>query len=292
MSPPARPEAQTMNVSAMTPAKSVTFIRPSRGLFDLDLGAVWRYRELLFYLVWREVKIRYKQAALGVAWAVLQPLFTVLIFTAIFGMFARFPSDGLPYPVFALAAVLPWTYFAEALRRSATGLVTDAELVRKIYFPRLIVPVAGASSPLVDFFFGMIVLLGLMAWYGVHPGWALLAAPLWLAESFCLALALGLWLGPINVRYRDIMHTLPFVIQVWMFASPIVYPLSMIPEKWRALYSLNPVVGIVEGFRWSLLGTGRPDLTAVGIGVAVIAIVLLSGIVYFRKTERSFADVI
>ena len=273
-------------------ARPITQIRPSAGWFDLDLGSLWRFRELLYYLVWREVKIRYKQAALGVAWAILQPLFTVLIFTAIFGIFARFPSDGLPYPVFALAAVLPWTYFAEALRRSATGLVTDADLVRKIYFPRIIIPVAGASSPLLDFAFGLIVLLGLMAWYGIVPGLSFLTLPLWLAETFGLALAIGLWLGPINVRYRDVMHTLPFVIQVWMFATPIVYPLSMIPEKWRTLYSLNPVVGIVEGFRWSLLGTGRPDLAAVGISLVVIVIALFGGVVYFRKMERSFADVI
>ena len=273
-------------------ARPITQIRPSTGWLDLDLGSLWRFRELLYYLVWREVKIRYKQAALGVAWAILQPLFTVLIFTAIFGIFARFPSDGLPYPVFALAAVLPWTYFAEALRRSATGLVTDADLVRKIYFPRIIIPVAGASSPLLDFAFGLIVLLGLMAWYGIVPGLSFLTLPLWLAETFGLALAIGLWLGPINVRYRDVMHTLPFVIQVWMFATPIVYPLSMIPEKWRTLYSLNPVVGIVEGFRWSLLGTGRPDLAAVGISLVVIVIALFGGVVYFRKMERSFADVI
>jgi lipopolysaccharide transport system permease protein len=273
-------------------ARPITQIRPSAGWLDLDLGSLWRFRELMYYLVWREVKIRYKQAALGVAWAILQPLFTVLIFTAIFGIFARFPSDGLPYPVFALAAVLPWTYFAEALRRSATGLVTDADLVRKIYFPRIIIPFAGASSPLLDFIFGLVVLLALMAWYGIVPGWSFLTLPLWLAETFCLALALGLWLGPINVRYRDVMHTLPFVIQVWMFATPIVYPLSMIPEKWRVLYSINPVVGIVEGFRWALLGTGRPDLTAVGIGIAVIVVVLFGGVIYFRKMERSFADVI
>ena len=269
-----------------------TLIRPASGWLDLDLGAVWRYRELLFYLVWREVKIRYKQAALGVAWAILQPLFTVLIFTAIFGITARFPSDGLPYPVFALAAVLPWTYFAEALRRGATGLVTDSDLVRKIYFPRLIIPVAGVASPLVDFLFGMIILLGLMLWYGLTPGWPFLLLPFWLAIMLCFALAIGLWLGPVNVRYRDVMHTLPFITQVWMFATPIVYPLSMIPAKWQALYSLNPMVGIIEGFRWSLLGTGQPNLIAIGVSFTMITVATLGGVVYFRKMERSFADVI
>jgi len=272
--------------------RPVTVIRPSSGWFDLDLGAVWRSRELLFYLAWREVKIRYKQAALGVAWAVLQPLFTALIFTLIFGRFARFPSDGLPYAVFTLAAVLPWTYFAEALRRASTGLVTDSELVRKVYFPRLIIPVASVASPIVDFLFGMLILVGLMFWYGITPGWTILLLPFWLLITLCLALAIGLWVGPINVRYRDVMHTLPFVTQVWMFATPIVYPLSIIPEKWQALYSLNPMVGIIEGFRWSLLGTGRPNMFSIGVSFTVIAIALVGGIVYFRKAERSFADVI
>lgn len=282
----------SMTTTSAAITARVTVIRPSSGLFDLDLGAVWRYRELLFFLVWREVKIRYKQAALGVAWAILQPLFTVLIFTTIFGVFARFPSDGLPYSVFALAAVLPWTYFAEALRRGATGLVADSDLVRKIYFPRLIIPCAGVSSPLVDFGFGLIMLLGLMLWHGIVPGWTFLLLPGWLFITLCLALAIGLWLGPINVRYRDVMHTLPFVTQVWMFATPVVYPLSMIPPKWQALYSLNPMVGIIEGFRWSLLGTGQPNLLAIGISFAIIAIALAGGVVYFRKMERSFADVI
>jgi lipopolysaccharide transport system permease protein len=282
-----------MNANAATAATArVTVIRPSSGLFDLDLGAVWRYRELLYFLVWREVKIRYKQAALGVAWAVVQPLFTVLIFTFIFGIFARFPSDGLPYPVFALAAVLPWTYFAEALRRGATGLVADADLVRKIYFPRLIIPVAGVTSPLVDFLFGLVILVGVMLWYGIVPGWTMLLLPFWLFITLSLALAIGLWLGPINVRYRDVMHTLPFVTQVWMFATPIVYPLSMIPQKWQALYSINPMVGIIEGFRWSLLGTGQPHMVSIGISLSVITLALIGGSVYFRKMERSFADVI
>jgi lipopolysaccharide transport system permease protein len=282
-----------MNANAASAATArVTVIRPSSGLFDLDLGAVWRYRELLYFLVWREVKIRYKQAALGVAWAVVQPLFTVLIFTFIFGIFARFPSDGLPYPVFALAAVLPWTYFAEALRRGATGLVADADLVRKIYFPRLIIPVAGVTSPLVDFLFGLVILVGVMLWYGIVPGWTMLLLPFWLFITLSLALAIGLWLGPINVRYRDVMHTLPFVTQVWMFATPIVYPLSMIPQKWQALYSINPMVGIIEGFRWSLLGTGQPHMLSIGISLSVITLALIGGSVYFRKMERSFADVI
>ena len=276
----------------MSHVRPVTEIRPSAGLLDLDLVSVWRYRELLFYLVWREVKIRYKQAGLGIAWAVIQPLFSVLIFTAIFGIFARFPSNGLPYPVFALAAVLPWTYFAEALRRAATGLVTDSDLVRKIYFPRLLIPFAGVTSPLIDFLFGSIVLIIVMAFYGIAPKLTMLLLPFWLILTSGLALSIGLWLGPINVRYRDVMHTLPFVTQVWMFATPVVYPLSMIPERYQALYGLNPMVGIIEGFRWSLLGTGQPNTTVVTLSVVVIAVALFGGLVYFRSKERSFADVI
>jgi lipopolysaccharide transport system permease protein len=272
--------------------RPVTRIRPSKGWFDLALPEVWRHRELLWQLMLRELKIRYKQAALGVTWAILQPLLPVVVFTVIFGGFARFPSGGMPYSVFSLAGVLPWTYFAEALRRSATGLVTNSELVRKVYFPRLAIPLAGVASPIVDFGFGLLLLFPLMAWYGMAPTWSLLTLPLWMLLTLAFALALGLWLGPLNVRYRDIMHTLPFVIQIWMYATPIVYPLSMVPEKWRSVYSLNPMVGIIEGFRWSLLGTGHPDMRAVSIAIALITIALLGGLIYFRKVERSFADVI
>jgi lipopolysaccharide transport system permease protein len=273
-------------------ARPVTEIQSGDGIFALELDSVWEFRELLFFLVWREVKIRYKQAGLGIAWAVIQPVLAVVIFTAVFGNFARMPSEGLPYPVFALAAVLPWTYFAEALRRSATGLVSDADLVRKIYFPRLVIPLAGVTTPLIDFLFGLIILIALMAWYHIAPTWSLLLLPVWLLVTMALALAIGLWLGPVNVRYRDIMHTLPFVIQVWMYATPIVYPLNMVPARWQALYSVNPMVGIIEGFRWSLLGTGRPDTMAIGISMLVISIVLFGGLLFFRRAERSFADVI
>jgi lipopolysaccharide transport system permease protein len=267
-------------------------IRPSRGLFDLDLGSVWRYRGLMFYLVWRDVKVRYKQAVLGIGWAIAQPLLAALIFTVVFGMFAKIPSNGLPYPVFAFAAILPWTYFAEALRRASTGLVSDGELVRKIYFPRLIIPVAGVLSPLVDFAMSCVVLLALLAWYGISLSWTLLLIPAFLLLAGGLGLAVGLWLGPINVRYRDIIHTLPFLIQVWMYASPIVYPLSLVPEQWRTLYSLNPMVGVIEGFRWAVLGSGRPDVEALLLSAAAIVVLMLGGLVFFKRSERSFADLI
>jgi lipopolysaccharide transport system permease protein len=273
-------------------SRQVVEIRPSAGPFDLGLRDLWAYRELLYFLVWREVKVRYKQATLGAAWAIIQPVFAVLIFTAVFGYFARIPSDGVPYPVFAFAAVLPWTYFAEAVRRSALGLVTDSELVRKIYFPRLIIPLAMVLAPTVDFALGFLVMLGLMAWHGIWPTWTMLCVIPLLLITMHLALAIGLWLAPINVRFRDVMHTLPFLIQVWMYATPIVYPLSMVPEKWRDLYSLNPMVGIIEGFRWAATHTGSPNVAAVAISFIVIVIALVGGLLLFRKMERSFADII
>lgn len=267
-------------------------IRPNSGLFDLELRQVWRYRELLDFLVLREIRVRYKQAALGAAWAVIQPLFAVLIFTAIFGIFARMPSDGLPYPVFALSALLPWTYFAEAMRRSSVGLVGDAELVKKIYFPRLIIPLALVLAPLVDLAISSGVLLGLMAYYNIWPSWNILLVPFLILIAMTLALAIGLWLGPINARYRDVMHTLPFVVQVWMYATPIVYPLSMVPERWKALYQLNPMVGVVEGFRFALLSKGSPDFEAMAISGVIILILLVGGLAFFRRMEGTFADVI
>lgn len=272
--------------------RQIIEIRPKKGLFDLDLGAVWRYRELLYFLVWRELKIRYKQAAIGVGWAVLQPVIAVLIFTAIFGYFARIPSDGVPYAVFAFTAILPWTYFSEAFRRGGTGLVDDADLIRKIYFPRLIIPLAMVAAPLVDFLLTFMALLVLLAWYGIVPTANILFLPFFLLVAMLLALAVALWLGPVNVRFRDIKHTLPFLIQIWMYASPVVYPLSMVPERWKLLYSLNPMVGVIEGFRWALLGKATPNFLAMGVSLFLIMLVLLGGIVYFKKMERFFADVI
>ncbi|MBV8589535.1 MAG: ABC transporter permease, partial [Acetobacteraceae bacterium] len=226
-------------------------IRPRSGLFDLDLIGVWRYRELLYFLVWRELKIRYKQAVFGVGWAIFQPVLALIIFVAIFGYFARLPSNGTPYPLFVFTAVLPWTYFAEAVRRSGAGLVGDAELIRKIYFPRLVIPLAMVLAPVIDFLISSLILLILLAWYGVMPTIYVVSVPVFLLISVMLALSVGLWLGPLNVRFRDIMHTLPFLIQIWMYASPIVYPLNMVPERWRLLYSLNPMVGVIEGLRWA-----------------------------------------
>lgn len=276
----------------LSPSQVVTEIRPDRGWLDLDLGAVWRYRELLVVLMLRDIQVLYKQALLGAAWAILQPLFAVVIFTIVFGYFARMPSEGIPYPIFAFAGVLPWTYFAEAVRRSGTGLVTDSELVRKVYFPRLIMPLANVISPLLDFCIAFVVLLMMMAFYGIAPSAKMLLVPFLMIIAALLALAIGLWLAPINVRFRDIKHTLPFIIQIWMYASPIVYPLSMVPEQWQGLYSLNPMVGVIEGFRWAVFDQGSPNFQALGISAAVILVLLAGGIVFFRRMERTFADVI
>ena len=267
-------------------------IKPQRGLAALDFPSLWRYRELLYFLVLRELKVRYKQAALGAAWAVVQPVFAATIFTIIFGLFAHLPSDGLPYVLFAFAGVLPWTYFGEALRRASTGLVEDSELIRKIYFPRLVLPTAAVIAPLVDFLISLVVLVVLMIWYHISATPSLLLLPAFIVMNVALALAFGLWLGPLNVRYRDVKQILPFLIQVWMYASPVVYPLSMVPERWRPLYSLNPMVGIIEGFRWTLLGTAAPDATAMALTAASTILLLVGGLLYFKRAERSFADVI
>ena len=275
-----------------TGAQRQVVIRPSKGLFDLEIGLVWRYRELLHTLMMRDIQVLYKQAALGAAWAIIQPVFAVVVFTIVFGNFAKMPSDGIPYPIFAFAAVLPWTYFAEATRRASTGLVDDADLVRKVYFPRLIIPLAKVSAPLLDFAIAFCVLIIMMAFYGVMPSVKLLAIVPLILVAAALALAIGLWLGPINVRFRDVKHTVPFMLQIGMYASPIVYPLSQVPPEWKALYSLNPMVGVIEGFRWAVFDRGSPDFAALGIGLAVILALLAGGMIWFKNQERSFADVI
>ena len=267
-------------------------IEPGRGLFHLDLKSIWRYRELLYFLVWRDVKVRYKQTVIGALWAILQPLLTMAIFAVVFGHFAKIPSDGLPYPVFVYAALLPWVYFAQALQQSATSLVRNANLISKVYFPRVLLPLAAALTPLVDLFFSFLVLLGLMAWFGLRPTAAILALPLLLLPAFMTALAAGLWLAPLQVKYRDVGHTLPFLSQAWMYASPVAYPLSLVPERFRLWYGLNPMVGVIEGFRSALLGQGSPDLAPMAVSAAALLAILLGGIVYFRRMERTFADVV
>jgi len=258
----------------------------------VDLRAIWQYRELLYFLVWRDVKVRYKQTVIGIGWAILQPLMSMLLFTIVFGNFANIPSDGLPYPVFTFAALLPWTYFAQALGRGGTSLVGNANLISKVYFPRLMIPLAAALAPTVDFLFSFAILLGLMGWFGIAPTWGMLALPLFLLLAVMTAVAMGLWLAPLNVKYRDIGHTIPFLIQFWMYASPVAYPVSLVPEQWRLLYSLNPMVGVIEGFRWALLGHASPDFMVMAVSAAMVVASLFGGMLYFQRMEETFADVV
>jgi len=258
----------------------------------LDLGAIWQYRELLYFLVWRDVKVRYKQTAIGIGWTILQPLMTMVLFTIVFGNFAQIPSDGMPYPVFAYAALLPWTCFAAAVGRSGTSLVGNANLISKVYFPRLMIPLAAAVAPMVDFLFSFVIFLGLMGWFSIAPTWGMLALPLFLILAVMTAIAMGLWLAPLNVKYRDVGHTIPFLIQFWMYASPVAYPVSLVPEQWRLIYSLNPMVGAIEGFRWALLGHASPDFTVMAVSAVMVVALLVGGMLYFQRMEQTFADVV
>ena len=270
----------------------VLVIQPSRVWFRLDLAALWQYRELLYFLVWRDVKVRYKQTAIGATWAILQPLMTMIIFTAIFAHFAKIPSDGLPYPIFAYTALLPWIYFASALNRSSGSVVSEAHLISKIYFPRVILPLAGTVSGIIDFAIAFVLLVGMMSWYEIMPTWGLLGLPLFLLLAFATALAVGLWCSALHVRYRDVGLTVPFLTQCWMYASPVAYPVSLVPENWRFFYSLNPMAGVIEGFRWALLGKQVPDFGVMAISAVVVALLLVSGLVFFKHMERTFVDVV
>jgi lipopolysaccharide transport system permease protein len=267
-------------------------IQPDEMSMGTQLSALWEFRELLYFMVWRDVKTRYKQTVLGVGWAILQPLFTTLIFTVVFAYFARMPSEGVPYPLFALSALLPWIYFSQALTRSSTGLVGNANLISKVYFPRLILPLASATTPLVDFFLTFLVLVGLMAWYGVAPTSAIFYLPLFTTMAFVAALAISLWLSALNVKYRDVSHLIPFLVQIWMYASPVVYPVSLVPPHWREIYGMNPMVTVVEGFRWCLVQAPAPDLRRALLSSLLTLVVLAGGLKYFKSTERTFADVI
>jgi lipopolysaccharide transport system permease protein len=266
-------------------------IRPSRSWVALDLRDLWAYRELLFFLTWRDVKVRYKQTVLGVAWAVIQPLFTMLIFTLFFGRLAGVPSDGIPYPLFAFAALVPWTFFSNAVTNSGNSLVGNANLISKVYFPRLIVPGSAVGAGLVDFAISFVLLGFMMIFYRQPLSWNLLLLPVLVILLSLLALGVGLWMSALNVKYRDIRYALPFVVQLWMFVTPIIYPASMVPERWRWALALNPLAGIIEGFRASLFG--RPiDWQLLGISTAVTLALLTYAAYLFRRLEKSFADVV
>ena len=285
-------------VEPINPVESVAnqtqaiLIEPPRRWEALELREFWRYRELLYFLTWRDVKVRYKQTAIGAAWAILQPFLTMVVFSVIFGSLIQVPSDGVPYPIFSYAALLPWTFFAGALTRSGNSLVYDANLVSKVYFPRMILPFAAVLSLLVDFAIAFIVLLGMMLFYGIVPGIAVLTLPLFLLLAFMAALACGLWLSAVNVKYRDVAYVIPFLTQFWLFMTPVAYSSSIIPEAWRPLYGLNPMAGVIEGFRWALLSTGQIPSGPIFVSAAVVIALLIGGLFYFQRMESQFADIV
>jgi lipopolysaccharide transport system permease protein len=270
----------------------VLVIEPSKRGVRLSLNDVWLYRELLYFLIWRDVKVRYKQTILGAAWAILQPVMTMLVFSVFFGRLAKMPSDGIPYPVFAFTALLPWQLFAYALSESSNSLVSSQNLITKVYFPRLVIPLAAVLAGLVDFAIAFIVLLSLMWYYSIVPTAAAALLPLFVILATATALAVGLWLSSLNVKYRDVRYTIPFLTQFWLFLTPVAYPSSLVPEQWRVLLGLNPMAGVVEGFRWALLGKTQGPGPLLLVSILAVAILLLGGLVYFRRTEKVFADLL
>jgi lipopolysaccharide transport system permease protein len=254
---------------------------------------LWRYRELFYFLAWRDILVRYKQTAIGVAWAVLRPVLTMVVFTVVFGKLGKFPSEGVPYPVLVYVAMLPWQFFASSLSESSNSLVGNANLISKVYFPRLIVPASAVITSFVDFLIAAVILLFLMAWYGAWPDWRVVTLPFFVLVAFAAAMGGGLWLTALNVKYRDFRYVVPFIVQFGLYVSPVGFTSGVVPERWRLLYSLNPMVGVIDGFRWALLG-GKTSLYLPGLGLSLIAVTVLlaTGIVYFRHTERTFADII
>lgn len=271
---------------------AVTRIEPSSGWVALRLRELWAFRELLYFLVWRDIKVRYKQTALGAAWAIIQPVLTMVVFSLFFGKLAAVPSDGVPYPIWSFTALVPWTFFATGLTLSSQSLVGSANLLKKVYFPRLAIPIATVLSGIVDFALAFAVLLLMMAYYGMVPTINLVWLPFFVLLALCTSLGVGLWLSALNVKYRDVRYVVPFLTQIWLFATPIAYPSSLLDPKWRALYGLNPMAGVVEGFRWALLGTDVDVVAVVVASSAVAVLVLTTGLFYFRRMERTFADTV
>jgi homopolymeric O-antigen transport system permease protein len=284
----ALPLEPTAGLSQVSPPHAS--IRPARGWTALELRELWQYRELLAFLIWRDIKVRYKQTALGAAWAILQPVFTMVVFSLFFGRLAKVPSDGVPYPVFAYCALLPWQLFAYALAESSNSVVANERLISKIYFPRLLIPIAGVLAGLVDFAIAFGVLILLMLHYGIIPTWTLATLPLFVLLAILTALAVGLWLSALNVQYRDVRYTVGFLTQIWLFLSPVAYPSSLVPERWRPLYGLNPMAGVVEGFRWALIGKTPSPGPMLAVSVIMVLLMLVGGLFYFRRMENSFAD--
>jgi lipopolysaccharide transport system permease protein len=280
------------------PEPGTIVLRPSRGWTALNLRDLWLYRELVYFMTWRDLKVRYKQTLLGVSWAVLNPFLQMVIFSVIFGQLAKVSSDGLPYPIFSFTALLPWTLFANALNNASRSLVSQQNMVTKIYFPRLVLPLASVVAGVVDFLLAFLVLIGMMIYYNVTGvthltlNWAMLTLPLFLLLALVTALGAALWLSALYVKYRDVNYIIPFLAEVWKYISPVVYSTTLIPEKWQIIYALNPMVGVVNGFRWALLGTPTPPDVRLVASVAVSLFLLISGLFYFRNMEKTFADTI
>ena len=267
-------------------------IRPPHGRIPLDMAELWAYRELLYFLTWRDIKVRYKQTVLGAAWAIIQPFLMMIVFSLFFGRLAGVPSDGIPYPIFIYCALLPWQLFAHALTESSNSLVANERLITKVYFPRLVVPISAVLAGLIDFAIAFVILLGMMAYYGMMPTLAVFTLPLFILLAILTALGVGLWLSALNVKYRDVRYTIVFLTQLWFFATPVVYPSSIVPERWRPLYGLNPMAGVVEGFRWALLGKVKSPGVLLAVSVGVVILILIGGLYYFRRMEATFADIV
>ena len=291
--PRSAPALEPMNpVKFLVGSECATLIDPPRRWEALDLRELWKFRELLYLLSWRDIKVRYKQTVIGGAWAILQPFLTMVVFSIIFGQLLKVPSDGVPYPVFSYAALLPWNFFAGALTRSGNSLIADANLISKVYFPRLILPLSAVLSLILDFAIAFVILVLMMFFYNIVPGFAVLTLPLFLVLALMTALACGVWLSAVNIKYRDVAYVIPFLTQFWLFVTPVAYPSTVIPEPWRVFYGLNPMVGVVEGFRWALLGNNSGMDAMFGVSVLAVAGVLGGGVLYFQSVQQTFADVI
>ncbi len=279
-------------MSSVTQSTSILRIAPPQGWFDLNLAEFWHARELIYFFVWRDLKVRYKQTAIGAAWAILQPFLTMVIFSLFFGRLAKLPSNGLPYPVFFYCALLPWMYFASALQNATNVIVEQQRVITKVYFPRLVLPFSAIISPLLDFVISFAFFLLVMAYYHIRPTLAILSLPLFLLLAILTALGVGLWLSALNAIYRDVRYVVPFLVQFWMFASPVAYPSSLVPVRWRWAYGLNPMAGVIEGFRWALSGHGDPPSVLMTASASVVLLLAISGAFYFQKMEGTIADVV
>ena len=281
-----------LRMPAGTEGARVLRIQPSKGWVSLRLKELWQYRELLYFLIWRDYKVRYKQTALGASWAIIQPFSTMVVFSLFFGKLAKMPSDGIPYPIFSYAALVPWTFFAAGLTQSSNSLVGSSNLITKVYFPRLVIPLATVLSGVVDFLLALAVLVGMMLYYGIMPTRNVSFLVLFVLLALVTSLGAGLWLSSLNVKYRDVRYVVPFITQFWLFATPIAYPSSLLHQPWRTAYGLNPMVGVVEGFRWALLGTKSSPGPMVLVSSLVALFILISGAFYFRRMEKTFADIV